>query len=96
MPCGPENPFISIAKIIYNDTRNNNIGIYICGNDCDFTYSHLNCGWPSESKDCLMCGKKIGSGGGHKIVRMDEGARRIMSPVFVDNSNFYIGNFLKM
>lgn len=59
-------------------------------------YSHLNCGWPSESKECIMCGEKIGSGGGHKIARTDQGARRIMSNKFTDSSAFYIANFLKL
>ena len=52
MPCGPENPYINIAKIVYGDTRNNNIGVYICCEGCDFVYSHLGCGWPSEAREC--------------------------------------------
>jgi hypothetical protein len=43
-----------------------------------------------------MCGKPIGSGGGHKLARADKGAKRLISPKFVDNSNFYIGQFLKI
>lgn len=81
---------------MYADTRNNNIGVYICCEGCDFVYSHLGCGWPSESRDCEMCGKPIGSGGGHKLVRADKGAKRLISPKFIDNSTFYIGQFLKI
>jgi len=32
-------------------------------------YSHLDCGWPNQSKPCEACGELIGSGGGHKIAR---------------------------
>lgn len=93
MPCGIENVYISIAKMAEADTRNSNIGVYICSNNCDYIYTHLNCGWPNQSKPCEMCGEVIGSGGGHKISRADKGGRRIMSQKFVDNSSFYIGNF---
>lgn len=56
----------------------------------------MGCGWPSESRDCEMCGKPIGSGGGHKLVRADKGAKRLISPKFIDNNTFYIGQFLKI
>jgi hypothetical protein len=40
-----------------------------------------------------MCGEAIGSGGGHRIARTDQGARRLMSSKFVDgNGNFYTHN----
>ena len=70
LPCGPENPYISIAKSIYAETFNNNIGVYICGNNCDYMYCHMNCGWPSDKMDCPMCKQKIGSAGGHKLARV--------------------------
>lgn len=44
---------------------------------------------------CPMCGLTIG-GPPHQLARAKEGARRIMSPLFVDNSNFYIGYFLSL
>ena len=38
IPSGVENPYISIAKGVEVETRNNNIGIYICSNECDYIY----------------------------------------------------------
>ena len=37
---GPDNPFISNAINTLSSTRNNNIGVYICCNDCDYIYTH--------------------------------------------------------
>jgi hypothetical protein len=78
LPCGPENQFINIAKSVYTDTRNNDIGVYICSKNCDYIYSILDCGWPNEVRKCEMCGKKKG-GAEHKLVSTDKGARRLIS-----------------
>lgn len=37
-----------------------------------------------------MCNKKIGSGGGHKISRVNEGARRLMTDKMIDRSAYYV------
>jgi hypothetical protein len=72
-------------------TRNNNIGVYICSSECDYIYSHENCGWPSEQTDCPLCGEKIGSKGrSHTLSRDDKGARRLMTKVLVDKSAYYV------
>ena len=55
IPSGVENPYISIAKGVEVETRNNNIGIYICSNECDYIYCHADCGWPNEARPCPMC-----------------------------------------
>lgn len=39
-----------------------------------------------------MCGQDIGGAGGHKLCRADKGARRLISPKFIDKSIFYISN----
>lgn len=41
-----------------------------------------------------MCGQDIGGAGGHKLCRVDKGARRLMSPKFIDKSIFYIYNLV--
>jgi hypothetical protein len=47
LPCGPENPFITIAQMVYKGTRLNDIGVYICSKDCDYIYDIGPCGWPN-------------------------------------------------
>ncbi len=93
-PCGPENNFINIAQTVSMLTRNNDIGVYLCSSNCDYIYSHLNCGWPAEASTCQICKQPIGCipGRSHTINRSEQGARRITSPVVKDNSNFYVGS----
>jgi len=37
-----------------------------------------------------MCGQKIGGSGGHKLSRIEEGARRLMHNALVDKSAYYV------
>lgn len=43
-----------------------------------------------------MCGQKIGGSGGHKLCRIEEGARRLMHNAFVDKPAYYIGNLKEL
>jgi len=98
-PCGPENPFINIAQTVYELTRNNDIGVYLCSADCDVLYCHQNCGWPNETNKCPVCGEHIGCkpGKGHTIVKDEKGARRLMSPLLKDaGGNFYISSLARV
>lgn len=74
-----------------NLTRNNNIGVYLCCSDCDYIYTHEDCGWPNQQSECPMCGQKIGrKDKSHSLARDDKGARRIMHSAFVDKSVYYV------
>jgi hypothetical protein len=53
VPCGPENLFVALANGLVGETKNNNVGIYICDGKCDFMFSLLDCGWPGlTTKPC--------------------------------------------
>lgn len=87
---GKDNPFRSIIENISAVTPK--VAFYICSKSCDFVYTVEGCGWPAVPGKCNFCDSQI-SGGGHQLVRWNEGARRLGPEVLFKNGNFVPGNY---